>query len=235
MTPLVKETPAPVPTGPAFKEAGQRTGVSAPLSTQPALGAAKTPQAVPGSEPTAPAVGTPSGTQQAGTQTVQRPGVAVAVPTPTAKPAGSTTSGAAAGSTTGTAVGKTLDLGALDKALASGGTASRTSTTKTTAGSGSGNVSVAWDDPEAGKDRKLLSSPEAVAPDWVKRQGLLMTAIVAVTVTPDGLVSQPRVVRSSGYADVDRAVLEAVRRWRFSAADTTRSESARVSYTMSPR
>jgi TonB family protein len=237
VTPLVQETPAPVPTGPAFKEAGQRTGVSAPLSTQPALGASKTPQAVPGSEPTTPSVGTPRGTQQAGTQSAQRSGVGVAVAAPTAKPAGSTTSGAAAGSTAGTSVGKTLDLGPLDKALTAAGSSAGSSTARSgsTAGSGSRGYSVDWDNPEAGKDRKLLSSPDAVAPDWVKKQGLLLTVVVEVSVTPEGVVSRARAAKSSGYADVDAAVLDAVRRWRFSPASTTQTLSGRFSYTLEPR
>jgi protein TonB len=43
--------------------------------------------------------------------------------------------------------------------------------------------------------------------------------VLSVTVTPDGDVTEVAVGRSSGDTDLDRAAEEAVRRWRFAAAD----------------
>jgi TonB family protein len=46
---------------------------------------------------------------------------------------------------------------------------------------------------------------------------LTLRVVVSFSVSPDGITSQPRIEKSSGYNDVDAAVVEAVRRWKFSA------------------
>jgi TonB family protein len=46
-----------------------------------------------------------------------------------------------------------------------------------------------------------------------------MTVIVSFTLEPEGVVSAVSVTRSSGYADVDSAVSDAIRRWRFTPAN----------------
>ncbi|HEV2569398.1 energy transducer TonB [Sphingomonas sp.] len=42
------------------------------------------------------------------------------------------------------------------------------------------------------------------------------TVVLAVSVTPDGGVSEVRVAKSSGFERLDKAALDAVRRWRWS-------------------
>ena len=85
-------------------------------------------------------------------------------------------------------------------------------------GTGQGGYSLTWDKPDASKGRAVLSSVKPKIPQWVSAQGLTMRVTVAFTLQPDGVVSAVSVERSSGYADVDSAVIEAVRQWRFTAA-----------------
>ena len=226
--PVRTTAPAPLPSGPAFKEAGGKTGVvQSPAAAEP-LGSAAAAQAVPGPEPTLPGAGVLTGAAAA-SEPVQRSGVAVAVP---AQPTGAA---ASSGSKPG-AAGSTLDLGTLDKALAgsakSGGTPG-----KTGAGSGADarDFSVVWDEPDAGKGRDLLSAPRPNLPQWVADQGLTLSVTVSFAVAPDGVVAQARVARSSGYSDVDAAVLEAVRRWRFRAAQTAQTVRGTIAYIIRAR
>jgi TonB family protein len=69
----------------------------------------------------------------------------------------------------------------------------------------------------------------------VADQGLALSVAVSFAVAPDGVVAQARVTRSSGYSDVDAAVLEAVRRWRFRAAETKRTVRGSIPYTIRAR
>jgi protein TonB len=77
---------------------------------------------------------------------------------------------------------------------------------------------VVWDKPDASKGRAVLSSVKPKIPAWVSTQGLTMSVKVSFTLQPEGVVSAVSVARSSGYADVDSAVIDAIRRWRFTPA-----------------
>ena len=209
----VPAQPAPLPTGPAFKEAGGKTGIVQPLAAPEPLGSTPVAQAVAAPEPTLPGAGA----------SVQSSGVAVAVPALPTK-------------TAGTSSGSTLDLGTLDKALAgSAKTGATAGKAAPDAGADARDFSVVWDEPDAGKGRDLLSAPLPSLPHWVADQGLALSVTVSFAVAPDGVVAQARVARSSGYSDVDAAVLEAVRRWRFRAADTTRTVRGAIPYTIRAR
>jgi protein TonB len=94
---------------------------------------------------------------------------------------------------------------------------------------------VVWDEPDAAKGRDLLSAPRPTLPQWVADQGLTLSVTVSFAVAPDGVVAQARIARSSGYSDVDAAVLEAVRRWRFRAAETTQTVRGTIAYTIRAR
>lgn len=226
-TPVVKQPQATLPTGPAFREAGEKTGLPAPLPSAAPAGAVPKAQAVAGPDPTLPAAGTPRGGATAA-GSVQRSGVGVAVPAQTTKPSGTTSSGSTASG---------LDLRALDKALASTGSAPGTGSPRVspTTSAGSSDFSVVWDEPDAAKGRELLSAPLPKLPPRVQEEGLTLSMKVSFTVTPGGVVALARVIRSSGYADVDAAVLEAVRRWRFTSAETTRTVSGTIPYTIRAR
>jgi TonB family protein len=219
--PPLPATPA-MPTGPAFKEAGGKTGIVLPLAAPEPLGSTPVAQAVAGPEPTLPGAGVRAGAAAAGAS-VQSSGVAVPVPALPTKSAG-------------TSSGSTLDLGTLDRALAgSAKTGATAGKTATDAGANARDFSVVWDEPDAGKGRDLLSAPLPSLPQWVADQGLSLAVTVSFAVAPDGVVAQARVARSSGYSDVDAAVLEAVRRWRFRAAETTRTVRGTIPYTIRAR
>jgi TonB family protein len=83
-------------------------------------------------------------------------------------------------------------------------------------GEGQDDFRFRWDQPEAAQARKLLSAPQPQIPAWVSKQGLSLTVLVNFTLTPDGFLRDVNVEASSGFNDVDAAVMEAVQLWRFS-------------------
>jgi len=197
----------PAASGPAFRETGGKTGVAESL---PAV------QAQP-SVPTVPAASAGKGTGAAGGTEQQRSGQGVLV-----------------SGSTGTGSSGNLDLNQLDKAIAGsagtgkggsgrGSSSSGTGGTGTggtgggTPGSGTQGYNVIWDQPDASKGRELVSAPTPTIPSWVSTQGLTLYVTVAFMVSPEGIISSVTLEQSSGYADVDASVTEAIRRWRFSA------------------
>ena len=73
-----------------------------------------------------------------------------------------------------------------------------------------------------------MPTPEPLVPVYMPSPRYPMSAlrkqregkvVLSVTVTPEGAVTSVTVGRSSGDADLDRAAEEAVRGWRFAAAD----------------
>jgi TonB family protein len=204
-----------VPSASGFREAGGRTGATGNLpSVQEQSSAAAVPPVQSG-KGTGAGAGTGSGS-------VQHSGTGVAV-----------------GGAAGTGTGGKLDLSQLDKAIsgtgtsgsgtgrAGGGSGQGTGTQAGTGsgtgtvkggggGSGTGSYSVVWDQPDASKGRNLTSAPSPTMPPWVSSQGLTLRVTVAFTLTQEGVISKATVEQSSGYADVDAAVVDAIRRWRFS-------------------
>ncbi|MFS8137809.1 MAG: energy transducer TonB [Thermomonas sp.] len=63
-----------------------------------------------------------------------------------------------------------------------------------------------------------ISQPPPNYPRDALRRGIGGTVRVQVTVAPDGSVERMEVASSSGNRDLDRAAMEAVRRWRFKPA-----------------
>ncbi len=100
-------------------------------------------------------------------------------------------------------------------------------------GGGQGNIH--WDQPEAAKARKLLSSPQPQIPAWVSKQGLSLTVLVVFTLTPDGFLRDVNLEASSGYPEVDAAVMEAVRLWRFSPAPSSGNIHGMIPYVIRAR
>ena len=134
----------------------------------------------------------------------------------------------------------TFNMDKLDRALedsregAEGGSSDTESTSgKPVRGLETGGTPrIVWDDSAQG--RVLLSSgglPEI--PDWVKREGLDLKVEVAFSVTPDGHTTSLGVRLSSGYPDVDAAVLESVRKLRFNPIQDDRMARGRISYLIS--
>jgi TonB family protein len=134
----------------------------------------------------------------------------------------------------------TLDLSALDKAMAGSGTGTRGTggaagaggsggTAGGVTGSGTGGgvpgsaitgpgYTVLWDQPEASKGREVLKAVTPSVPAWVGKQGMTLSVTVSFTLGADGVLSGVTVEKSSGYADVDSEVVRAIRQWRFSTA-----------------
>ncbi|MGA2766584.1 MAG: TonB family protein [Spirochaetia bacterium] len=134
-----------------------------------------------------------------------------------------------------------LDLGSLDKSLAQGRQAGGQGGTALqggggqegrggAVGGGQGDFRFRWDQPEAGKARRLLSSQQPRIPAWVSKEGLTLMVLVSFTLTPDGVLSDVNVEASSGYNEVDAAVSEAVRLWRFNADPTSPPIHGRIPY-----
>lgn len=59
--------------------------------------------------------------------------------------------------------------------------------------------------------------------------------VVSFVLTPQGVLRDVKVEQGSGYSDVDTAVLEALRRWKFRPVSSTRTVTGRVSYMIIPR
>jgi TonB family protein len=217
--------------GPAFREAGGKTGV--------VKGIPSTPSSLPGPD-VAPVQqgrsGSGSGSSSgSAAASVQRSGTGVAV----------------GGSSQ--ASGGSLDLSKLDKALASGGSAGGAAGSGTggsgggagggsgsgsgsgTAGGGAQSYSVVWGVPSAGKGRTLVSGGDATIPAWVEREGLELKVTVSFTLLEDGIIAGVAVQKTSGYPEVDNAVMDAIRRWRFTAADHAPPVKGVIPYVIRPR
>ena len=113
-----------------------------------------------------------------------------------------------------------LDLGILDQPPGRGTSAEakpRRGGRVSSARVEDGGFHIQWDQPAEGQSRKLLAAPRPRIPQWVSKRGLSLNAVIAFVLTPDGLLDGVSVQISSGYNEVDVAVSEAVRHWRFSA------------------
>jgi TonB family protein len=225
--------------GPSFRETGGKTGV--------VQGIPSTPTTV--SAPTVPAVQQGKGTGTAastgaGASAEQRSGTGVLV------------TGSAPGASNGP-----LDLSKLDKALAAGagksagtggsespGSAAGTGGSRTS-GSGAGgpgsggstgtggghSYSVVWGSSGSGNGRTLVSTSAPNIPPWVSAQGLTLKVSVSFTVLADGVIGGTVIQQSSGYADVDASVIDAIRRWRFTPADGAAPAKGIIPYVIRAR
>ncbi|UCF99483.1 MAG: TonB family protein [Spirochaetaceae bacterium] len=140
-----------------------------------------------------------------------------------------------------------LDLRRLDSSLSESGSAgtqsgSREGAPASQPGTGAESTSVQegregivilWDDPSQG--REPTSTPRPQIPAWVSEQGVRLQVVVSFVLTPQGVLRDVKVEQSSGYSDVDTAVLEALRRWKFRPVSSTRTVTGRVPYTIIPR
>jgi TonB family protein len=141
-----------------------------------------------------------------------------------------------------------LDLRRLDSTLAQpesgpgseggsreGGPATQPATgvESTAAQEGQEGIVILWDDPSQGREPTYTPRPQI--PAWVSKQGLRLQVVVSFVLTPQGVLRDVEVEQGSGYSDVDAAVLEALRRWKFRPVSSTRTVTGRVPYTIIPR
>ncbi len=139
-----------------------------------------------------------------------------------------------------------LDLGSLDSSLTQtddagtqsgtrdGGPTSQPTTGEqsTSAQEGREGIVILWDDPSQGREPTYTPRPQI--PGWVSEQGLRLQVVVSFGLTPQGVLRDVKVEQGSGYSDVDAAVLEALRRWKFRPVSSTRTVKGRVPYTIIP-
>ena len=139
-----------------------------------------------------------------------------------------------------------LDLRSLDSSLTQsddagtrsgtqeGGPAAQPTTgaQSTSAQEGREGIVILWDDPSQGREPTYTPRPQI--PAWVSEQGLRLQVVISFELTPQGVLRNVKVEQGSGYSDVDAAVLEALRRWKFRPVSSTRTVSGRVPYTIIP-
>jgi len=116
------------------------------------------------------------------------------------------------------------------------GTAGRTGKTQgalnsNSLDSGSG-VPIQWEEPSAA--RKALYMPKPAIPKWVSREGVTLKIVISFKLLPEGIISKINVEKSSGYSDIDAAVTEALRRWKFQAVRGDRVVNGRITYVIKP-
>ncbi len=149
---------------------------------------------------------------------------------------------ALSGGPTGNAAGKP---GTAAGRSAAGSTVTGGTGGGTGAGTGGGGASgggqgysVSWEGAGSGTGRTLVSSVFPKIPSWVSAQGLTLSVVVSFTVLADGIVSGAAIQQSSGDADVDASVVDAIRRVSFFArrgrASRPGSHSVRHPGAMSP-
>ena len=80
-----------------------------------------------------------------------------------------------------------------------------------------------------------MSTPEPVLPDWVSREGARLRLLVRFDLTSAGILTAVTIEESSGYSDVDAAVREALRSWRFAPVSGGGVVRGRVPFVISPR
>ncbi len=117
-------------------------------------------------------------------------------------------------------------------ASAEGGTKS----IESPSGGKSGEVSgpnIQWE--EVSQKRIPISMPLPKIPKWVGKQGLTLKVTVSFELLPEGIIKSLKVVDSSGYSDVDSAVVEALRHWRFEAVSGTKVVRGKITYIIKPK
>jgi TonB family protein len=127
-------------------------------------------------------------------------------------------------------------MDSLDEALEGGGAASSEGDAAGGQPGGQGETigragapGIQWE--EGAQGRGLLSDPdEPDIPTWVQRQGLYLTVTVVFDVTPAGRTTNLRVATSSGYPEVDAAVLDTVRSFQFNPTSKQSVDTGRIRY-----
>lgn len=91
------------------------------------------------------------------------------------------------------------------------------------------NRKVEWD--EKSLKRELMLAPAFVLPEELQGRGIRAEVIAEIGVDPEGRVLNPTIRQSSGIAELDRAVLENVRRYQFKALDEGRTSYGTIRFT----
>jgi protein TonB len=65
----------------------------------------------------------------------------------------------------------------------------------------------------------VIDAPKATIPDDLRRDALDKTVVTELTVTPDGSVTDVKVIQSAGNDELDRIAMETARQYRFKPAE----------------
>ncbi len=96
------------------------------------------------------------------------------------------------------------------------------------------NSKIEWES-SRGIRRVVKFGPKPVVPEWVKTEGLKLTTTVVFKVNPDGNVFDVKVVKSSGFSEIDAEIVESVRKIVFEPIKSNRIDVAKVTYVILPR
>ena len=93
---------------------------------------------------------------------------------------------------------------------------------------------IEWD--KDGRKRvQIFPGPKSDIPLWVKKEGLDLQIAVSFAVTPGGYTTSVTVEESSGYPDVDAAVLETVRKMSFNPVSGSENVTGTIRYIISTK
>lgn len=81
---------------------------------------------------------------------------------------------------------------------------------------------LSWSIEGPAGNRRLLAKALPASPEWLARRGLELCVAIRFQVLADGAVRPGAVIqKTSGFPEIDRRALEALRRWRFEPAGGT--------------
>lgn len=75
-----------------------------------------------------------------------------------------------------------------------------------------GGTDITW---QGSRERKLIESTKLDIPEKFKKEGIKTSIKLKFTVTPEGLISKVDVLISTGYTELDQAIVNQFKRWRF--------------------
>jgi TonB family protein len=81
-----------------------------------------------------------------------------------------------------------------------------------------------------GRQRQLLRSPELRFPELLAEKGLEVDVEAAFAVAPNGQVTRVEISRSSGFASVDRTVVQALYNTLFEVSSGEEEDQGRISF-----
>ncbi len=132
-----------------------------------------------------------------------------------------------------------LDVDKLDEALGesqsvSNGGAARGPVSDTGEVGAANAPLIVWDDTSQ-KRSLTYKGPSPDIPLWVKKEGLDLKAAISFAVTAEGHTTSVKIRQSSGYSDVDSAILDAVRKMKFNPLPGGSLVTGTITYIISPR
>ena len=92
---------------------------------------------------------------------------------------------------------------------------------------GDSDIVITWEDAQS---RVAVFQANPVLPDWVSTQGQSLRVVVSFTLVPQGFLINITLRESCGYTEVDTAVINAIRNWRYKAVNSTTNISGSVTY-----